>query len=61
MAYLVCVSVDTSPNNAERTFSNDLMDLVNVIEEDFLLIGHFFRRFEPGSQLGGCSLRYLSL
>ena len=54
--HLVCVSVNTSPDHAERALTNDLVDLVNVIEEDFLLIGHFFRRLEPGRQLGSCSL-----
>ena len=54
--HLVCVSVNTSPDHAEGAFTNDLMDLVNVIEEDFLLIGHFFRRLKPGRQLGSCSL-----
>ena len=48
--------MNASPDHAEGAFTNDLMDLVNVIEEDFLLIGHFFRRLEPGRQLGCCSL-----
>ena len=55
VSHLVCVSVDTSPDHTEGAFANDLVDLVNVIEEDFLLIGHFFRRLKPGRQLGCCS------
>ena len=35
------------------------MDFINIVEEDFLLIRHFFWGFEPRSQLGGCPLRYL--
>ena len=35
---LIRVTVNASPDHAERTLPDDLMDLVNVIEEDLLLV-----------------------
>lgn len=59
IAYLVCMPVHTSPDNAERSFPYNFMDFVNIIEEDFLLIRHFFWGLEPWSQLGCCPLSCL--